>query len=330
MRRRWLFIAVILTVAQGCDNVTWGGMDVHMEGPPARDSVNPPAVAQAVEDPEAPLPELPEGPILLGGRRSGARATLTVVGEIQGDGVAGFPSDEEVPGYRTHFTRQLLAPGSEFILFSEGVRVGRMVADTVGVDATYCVPRPTVSGTVEMVPSAANATRLLALPTAHAAGRAYAPHRSLDHDYDQRVTSIRLASEAIPRVGAAWPPSVLETRQDMQAFQFGESDAPAIAATFLYQDRLRVESPPAGAYSIFFIGELVGGDYQATYLHYRAADTDGKAAPRFFDHLDLNGDGTSEAVLEIFGAGARGFATLARRGGTWDTAFEESCGNGTG
>lgn len=326
MRRRWLVIAVILTVAQGCDNVTWGGTDVRLQSPPARDSVNPAPVAIESLDPEVPPPELPDGPILLAGTRSGIRGTLTVVGEVQGDALLGFPSDDSTQGYRDYFAAQLLAPGQEFVLFSEGVRVGRLVADATGVDDDFCVPRPTVSGVVELVTSAANATQFLALPAAQASQRTYAPHRSLDHTYEQRVASIRLAGETIPRVGAPWPPSVLEIRADMQAFQFQEAQGPAIAASFLFQDGLRVASAPETSYSIFFLGEMSGEEYQASYVWYRPVGAEGKGAPRFFDHLDLDGDGDAEVLLDVFGQDSRWFASLARRNGAWTTAFQDSCG----
>jgi len=326
MRRRWLVIAVILTVAQGCDNVSWGGIDMRLQDPPPRDSINPAPAAEEAVDPGTPTPELPTGPILLAGTRSGSRATLAVVGEIRSDAVVDFPSEADVPGYRDHFTRQLLASGSEFILFSEGVRVGRLVADTTGVDDRFCVARPTVSGTIELVPSATNATQFLALPAEQAAQRTYEAHRSMDHDYDQRVASLRLAGEAIPRVGAPWPPSVLEIRADMQAFQFQGETAPSIAASFLYQDRLSVEAAPAAAYSVFFLGEMIGSDYRASYVWYRPVGAEGKGAPRFFDHLDLDGDGGAEVLLDVFGQDSRWFASLARRNGAWTTAFQDSCG----
>jgi hypothetical protein len=326
MQRRWLVIAVILTVAPGCDNVTWGGIDVRLQGPPSADSTAPAPIPVVVTDPGTPVMDLPTGPILLAGARSGARATLIVVGEVRSDAVVDFPSDDDTPGYRDRFTSRLLGPGSEFILFSEGVRVGRLVADESGVNESFCIPRPTVSGTLELVPSATNATQFLALPAGRAAQRGYEAHRPLDHTYEQRVASNRLAREVIPRVGAQWPPSVLEIRADMQAFQFQEAASPTIAASFLHQDQLRVGAAPDAAYSIFFLGELAGDEYQTSYVWYRPASDEGKGAPRFFDHLDLDGDGTAEVLLDVFGADSRWFAGLARRNGAWTTVFQDSCG----
>jgi hypothetical protein len=95
------------------------------------------------------------------------------------------------------------------------------------------------------------------------------------------------------------------------------------------QDRLRVEAPRAGAYSVFFIGEAQDTTYQASYTWYRSAGADGKGAPRFVDHLDIDGDGASEVLVEVFGENSRWFASLARRGGAWTKVFEDACGQGS-
>lgn len=331
MRRHWLTIAVILTVAQGCDNVSFGGVDVHLQGPPPRDSVALPAPGAEEGQVDAEAPPLPAEPLLLAGVRDGDRATLTLVGRVIGDAVAAFPALSDPPELRARIVAELLGPGTEFILFAHGVRVGRLVVDSTGPAGAYCGRPPAVSGPVELIPAAANADRFMALPAGTASDRPYQPFRSLGHTYDQRVASLRLAGEAIAQVGAVWPPSVLETRADIQAFQFPEQDRPAIAATFLYRDRLRVEEAPESAYSLFLVGEDAGsGDYRSTYLWYRPVGRDGKGAPRLFDHLDLDGDGTSEVLLEVFGAEGRWFAGLARRGRSWTTAFDPGCAAGTG
>ena len=48
MRKHLLAIAVILTVATGCDNVAWGGIDFEVQPPPV--SSRGPAAAAEVED----------------------------------------------------------------------------------------------------------------------------------------------------------------------------------------------------------------------------------------------------------------------------------------
>lgn len=327
MRRRWLAIAVILTVPSGCDNVAWGGVDVRLQAPrpqaELRAASDRPADT-APEDTES-LPELPGGPILLAGTRDGSEATLVVVGTLEDEGLEALPAEAGAPDFRRHFTRTLLNPGTELVLFAEGVRVGGLQVRETGVDESFCVPRPTVRGVVELVPDASDARRFLALPAGSGFERNYEDYRSLNHDYDQRVASLNLASAAIPRLGAAWPPSLLEARADIQAFRLPEAPAPSIAATFLFNDRLAVADPGQRAYSLFIMGTGGSGGHQASYVAYRPAEEEGKGAPRYFNHLDWDRDGETEVLLDVFGARGRWFAALGRRDGSWARTFEDSC-----
>jgi len=323
MRRYLLAIAVILTAATGCDNVSWGGIDVEIVHPQS----TPEAAAEEATVPgEAGTPRV-AGPVLLAGVREGSRATLTVVGEVQGDAVAAFPdttSPEDVERLAA-----LTAAGSRWILFSEGVRVGSMTADASGVAQDFCGPRATISGVVELVPPASTAERLLALPAA-TADREYQPFRALAHVYDQRVASLTLAGEAIPRFGANWPAgSLLEARQDIQAFQMVGTAGTSIAATFMYEDQLAVVPPGPRAYALFVLGVESGDTYREAYAWYREVDTDGKGAPRYFSHLDWDGDGSAEILLDVFGSDRRWFAGLAQRGGQWIRTFQGTCASGS-
>ena len=328
MRRNLLAIAVILTVATGCDNVTWDGIDVQLQPPPARTELvaEAPGLSAALEEQDT-RPELPQGPILLAGVRSGSEATLYVVGEVQGDAINELPSEESAPGFHEYFVQEQLAPGSEWTLFSQGVRVGSLNAREVSLNKDFCVPRATITGTVELVPGAAGTTRLMGLPADAGRGRDYDTYRVHQHDYGQRVASLGMANATIARVRAAFPPDgPLSIRQDIQALQFVDAPGEAIAATFLFRDQLSVSAPAAGAYSIFVMGSQVGTLYQQTFEWYRPADSQGKGAPRYHDHLDLNGDGKEEVLLDVYGSESRWFSTLAQRNGSWVRAFEDSCG----
>jgi len=328
MRRRWLLFAVILTVPYGCDNVTWGGVDVRLQDPPPKVEA---AVAPGDEAAEGvALPEVLQGPILFAGTREGDSATLVAVGEVRGDGLVPFPSEAEAPGFRERFTRTRLAPGTEIVLFSEGVRVGRLTVTETGTDNRFCVPRASVTGVLEVTPDAAGARRLMALLDTSAVRRPYARYRAWEHDYDQRVASLNLASEAIPVVGAPWPPSLLESRADIQAFRLPETNAGTVAATFLFDDRLSVAAPANDAYALFIMGTGAPSGYRSDFIWYRRAADDGKGAPRYFGHLDWNRDGRSEILLDVFGAEHRWFAGIARRNGTWVRTFQDPCGEPAG
>jgi hypothetical protein len=321
MLRRWLTIAVILTAPSACDNVKWGGIDVHLQTPPTRAEASPGAAAERTDSASAPGQEA--GPLLLAGTRTGDSATLVVVGDVEGDSLGALPGDSATHGTRDDATARLLSPGSDFVLFSGGVRVGHMKVSSTGVDSSYCVPRPTVTGVVEVVPEAAGAQRFMALPPSAAATRPYEPYHAYHDTYDQRVASLNLAAAAIRKLGAAWPTSLLDSRADIQALQLADTDA--FAATFVFRDRLAVGPPPAGAYSLFVMGMDQAGSYQQSYMAYRAVADQGKGDPRYFDHLDWDGDGTQEILLDVFGASRRWFAGLGRRGGSWVQTFQGSC-----
>jgi hypothetical protein len=260
-------------------------------------------------------------PLLLAGEREDAQATLVVVGELR-DGAL-------VPATATS-TAEGAATGSEWILFADGVRVGRMTADRTGIAEGFCTSTTTVTGTVELVPGASGVERLLALPVSEAGAAPFGTFRPLAHEYAQRLATLTFAQEAIPRIGAQWPEGgVLPTRQDIQAFQPLGTTSPTVAATFLYRDQLTVSPPGAGAYALFIVASPSGQEYRETFEWYQAADSAGKQAPRYFGHLDWNGDGQGDVVLDVFGSSARWHAALEQRAGSWVRTFESSCGAGT-
>lgn len=326
MRRHLLAIAVILTVATGCDNVAWGGVEVALVAPPTAEVVVP---ERPDEPDENAVPEREVGPLLLAGARDGSRATLAVVGEIHGDSLAPFPH----PGYPQQDSvraANLLGLGSEWVLFAEGVRVGRLTTDEVGTVTETCSPRVSVSGMVELLPTAATAERFLALSADEAARLAYREYEEIQRDYDQGVASLDIVGQLIPSVGAPWPDQgTLAARQDIQAFQLDGVTGQGVAATFIYRDQLAVAPPGPGAYAVFLMALPSAAGYQEAFSWYRAVDIDGKGAPRFLDHLDWDGDGESEILLDVFGADRRWYAGLARQQGEWVRTFQDACGSGS-
>ncbi len=325
MRKHLLAIALIITGTTGCDNVGWGGMDFEVRPPP-----EPEVEAVTEGDPEGAVePERVEGPLLLAGLRTGERADMVVVGEIRSDALRAFP-DPDHPEDQERL-EELSAEGAEWVLFSEGVRVGRFVVERSGPAADFCGGRLALSGVVELVPSAAEAERLLALPPDAGELREREPYEQHQHVYDQRVATLSIAGEAIPRYGATWPElGVLDARDHIQAFQLRNTPGQSIAATFMSEDELAVGAPAQDAYSLFLMGQQRGGEYTEAYSWYQEAGVSGKAAPRYFDHLDLDGDGNDEIVLDVFGANGRWFAGLSRRDGQWMRTFNDRCGAPSG
>jgi hypothetical protein len=148
----------------------------------------------------------------------------------------------------------------------------------------------------------------------------------LSSTYDQRVASLNLGAEAVPRVGAAWPPSLLETRQDLQILELRAGTPPAVLATFVYRDQLRIGPAPEDAYALMILGEARGSGFELAYTWYRPVATEGKGVPRLFSRMDWDGDGQAEILLEVLGTDARWFAALDRGPEGWETIYQDPCG----
>ena len=315
----------IVIVATGCDNVEWGGVEVGLSSP--SDSLvsdSSTSVAEVVESVEAD--SRPVGPILYLGHRAGGEATLVAVAEIRPNGLfplEGFGSAEA----SRSFTAERLSPGLEFTLFSDGARVGRLTAERFSVDQRYCRVRPQIRGPIELTPSAATVQTFLALPTGEGSAFPYGAYSPVVATRDLRVTSLTAMQQVIPSVGALWPVSVLGIRQDVQMFRARSGGPPTVVATFVYADELGVGPAARGAYSVFLASDDDDGTgYGPSYVDYRLFSRDGKGAARYFDHLDVDRNGSHEMVLEVMGEDSMWLSILGRRGESWVEEYRDPCG----
>ncbi len=314
----------IVIVAIGCDNVEWGGVELGLSSPADTSVADPTAeVEEVVESPVLDSPPL--GPVLYLGRRSGVEAILVAVAEIRPDGLFPLEGAGSVEASRS-FVAEHLNPGLEFTLFSDGARVGRLTAESFSVDQRYCRARPQIRGPIELTPAAATVQTFLALPTQEGSAFEYGAYAPVVQTRDLRVTSLTTMQQIIPSVGALWPVSVLGIRQDVQVFRARPEGAPTVVATFVYADELGVGPAPRGAYSVFLASDDDGTGYRGTYADYRLFSRDGKGAPRYFDHLDVDGDGSDEIVLEVMGENSMWLSALGRQGGVWVEEYRDPCG----
>ena len=148
MQREHLAIAVILTLATGCDNVTWEGLELRLKPPASSSTISS---GQSVMTPNLANEEqslgIPKRPILLSGKRTGSTAKLTAVGEVNGNSLTEISNQS----LSSEINLGLITQGSEWVLFSEGVRIGRMIAQKVSIDDSFCTLRPAISGIVELI-----------------------------------------------------------------------------------------------------------------------------------------------------------------------------------
>jgi hypothetical protein len=320
---RSLSTLVILLAAAGCDNVSWGGFDVSLQAPPERES----EPADDVLPDEPALPTLPSGPVLFRVERAGGSATLSPVGEIGPDGLQGLSSEDDQPGFRDYFAQERMA-GHEFVLFADGVRVGRFLAgDSIAVDGESCTQPPVVGGIVELVPEAAGANRLLALDATNAGGADWSPYAPTVVDQGWRSTAANVAGTVIMDAGARWPPSMAGARGDVQVTRFREDEPPLLAGTYLYQDQMAIVEADPASYSFFYLAENRGTGYRTSYYWFRVTANEGKGAARLFGHMDWDGDGREDVLLEVLGADARWHAALARTDTGFERTFQDACGS---
>ena len=320
---RSLVALAILISSTACDNVEWGGVDVHFARPPA-------ALAGTTRDDSGGKEEpgsftLPTGAVLYMGTRDSAGIYLVPVGEIQRDSLLPFRDERSAPGYRAAFARQLMAPGRRLTLFSAGARVGTFTVREVGTDGSFCTARPRARGVAELVPGAAAATHFLALPEEFAKDIEYAPYQPLETDRIQRTAVINLAAEVIPQIGASWPSSLVEARGDLHALRTANGQ-PAVSTTFMFRDRMRIQPAEARSYSLYLLATSQGGQYRAAYVWYREAAREGKGTPRYFQELDWDDDGKTELLLEVLGERSRWTAVVEERDNEWARTFEDGCG----
>ena len=314
----------IVIVATGCDNVEWGGVQLGLRVP-SDSRVSDPS-AEVVEVVEDPVPDNSRmGPVLYLGHRAGGEAILVAVAEIRPDGLSPLAGDGSIEASRS-FAVEHLTPGVEFTLFTDGTRVGRLTAERFSVDERYCRARPQIRGPIELTPAAATVQTFLALPTREGSAFEYGAYSPVVHTRDLRVTSLTTMQQVIPSVGALWPVSVLGIRQDVQMFRARPGGAPTVVATFVYADDLAVGPAALGAYSVFLASDDDGTGYRSTYVDYRLFSRDGKGAARYFDHLDVDGDGSDEVVLEVMGEESMWLAMLGRQGGSWVEEYRDPCG----
>jgi hypothetical protein len=313
---------VILAVATGCDNVSFGGIDIRLDPPPVTEVATGDTAAAG-----APPPELPAGPVLFRVDRSGSRARISPVGEISADSLLPLTSEREDARFRDYFVQERMERGREFTLFAHGERVGRfLLGDSTWVDEDACTKPPVASGVVEVLPSAGSATRFLALDASHGELFSHGDYTARTVDQALRVTAANVAGTVIMDVGARWPSSMGRARGDVQVFPVSPDEPPVIAATYLYEDQMAIAEATPASYAFFLLAEDGGQGYRFSYYWYRLVAEEGKGAARYFGHMDWNGDGAPEMLVEVLGARERWHAALSRTAGGWQRFFEDPCG----
>jgi len=321
----WLLMVGIVTAAMGCDNVSWGGMSLSLEGPPGDSLAASPGAPGS--EPDSSPGRIEYGPLLYAGIRQGDSARVVPVAEFVGGRLQPLPQGEAAIRLAGQILEERLSPGQELTLFHQGTRIGTLtLSSSYGTNAEYCPPRAEALGSLELIPSASDADRFLAVEESPGRQWPRGLFQILAPGREHRNAAQNLAGEALNQLRAQWPPALQDIRQDLQLFQLSNGEGPGVVASFLFQDQMGIGPAPDDSYSLLVIGEPRGTRFDRTFTWFRPAGDEGKGAARFFSWMDWDGDGEEEIMLEIFGAEARWWAALDRQDGRWSLAFQDPCG----
>ncbi|HEX6307234.1 MAG TPA: hypothetical protein VFZ69_03540 [Longimicrobiales bacterium] len=315
---------LIVILLAGCDNVSWGGVDLAVVPPPPR-AVETPEGAE-----EAGVEPLPTNPILYYVARTGDGAVMIPVGQITGDSLAPIRAAGDAATYAGRFVAEFMRQGGEFTLFTGGRRAGTFLVQNAGVPETPTCPLlPTAAGSLELS-SDVTATEFVAL------ARADAPNVTARADRPEVPPGVRariapiLAERAIRARGAELPGNWAAALEQVTAFPAGSTGTTAYAATLLVGDTLGPGMDNAG-YALFYIfgPTATQTGYDTVFVSFRSYPETGKSAPRVVDFLDWNRDGFPELLLQVYGVSDSWFEALGRgRDGEWRRIFRDRCEEG--
>lgn len=322
--RIWLRlrIALIVTLAAGCDNVSWGGVDVAVVPPPAKS-----AATRTATDTSAA--GLPTAPVLYYVHRAGVRGLMVPVAEISADSLRSIRTDTDWRRFDQRYIATRLRRGGEFTLFRRGQRVGTLVLQrAVPADSELCPRLPVADGLLELVPDADTMTEFLAMARGQAvqasgAGVAAQPDRAM-------ALAGPILAERLLRARKAPLPG--DWRSAMkQVFPFPVRGAAKVgfAGSLVVGGTLGVGPDKTGS-SLFFIAlHDPATGYDTAYTRYADFAHGGKLATRVIDFLDWNHDGQVELLTEGYGSSHTWFGAMGDVAGRWRPIYDGRCATGS-
>jgi hypothetical protein len=310
---------LILTALAACDNVEWGGAAVHVVNPP------PPGPGNAdVPDPGTVAGlGLPTGRVLFHVvRNPDGTAQLTPVAEISTDSLRTLrrPAGVAPEAYEQRFRQAVMDVNMEFVLFRRGAEVGTMIVKAPG-QVTPCGV-PTATGQASTVAAAAVEREFLAFR------RGLAPQVIGEYTPPQVEGTIQryaslVAERLVLQNGLQRPRSWPGAQRDLQALNLVLGGQSEMASTYLVGDNLGIGPADPEGYSVFYVASYEQrAGYTPIYTEVRDYDKTGKGAPKLVDHLNWNGAGGAEMLVQVFGTRESWYEAISRDKGSWRKVWE--------
>jgi len=315
--------ALILTTLGGCEKVQWGGAEVRVVKPPP-----PEGVAQSAPSPaEQTDLGLPRGTVLFHVVRSQGQDRIVPVAEVSGDSLRSLqrPAGVSPQAFEQRFRDAVMPANGQFVLFRRGARVGTFTLGAPGPVTSCGVP--TGVGQAATVAAAAADQEFVAFRKGlepDVVGEFSPPQVDGPiRRYAALVTERLVLTGGLPRPGS-WT----RAQRDLQALDLARGGNVEMATTFLSGDNLAVGPGEKEGWSVFYVAayEQRTG-YNPIYSEvadYRRAP---KRALKAVDHLNWNGQGGHELLIQVFGPTDSWYeAITADRGGRWRKVWEgKSC-----
>ncbi|MFL5575273.1 MAG: hypothetical protein ACJ79S_04825 [Gemmatimonadaceae bacterium] len=320
LQRVLLLVATILTAATGCDKAN-GAIDLARRDLARRD-------ARDAEPPDSAQLDLARHPTVLfqvfGGHDDPRMIPIAAI-----DGGALRSIVLSSPRWRA-FDTLYMATGAAVTLYRDGrpagsARVHRGMWEKG--EPLYTLPgcqrlTPLAAVDVEGVPATEYTLEYLASSTT--LGSAHPTARSVPPAEAARLA--RTIGQAVGREMHVTPAMLADLDLRAIAVPTGATREPTLVAAFMPPPTLHADARGGAdgsrATHVFALADARPDGYAVTFRHVVNGPASDAEFRRYVDHLDLDGDGIDEIVLEGWRAGSDSFLlVLGFRGGAWTELF---------
>ncbi len=313
VRAALLATAFLAAALSGCDNVSWGGMQVEVKEP---EFARPPSAEVVTDTLAQPVPlELPTGPVLFHVRRldRSGRATIEPVTEVAAAGPkpVGPQRAERADEFITEFNRRYFSADQAYTLFRGTTRVGTVHVRSPSVSGSGVCVVLRARGQLELRPRADTLSEFHAWSPGLRSGSdtLQVPELREEMVTLAQVLARRAVGEA--RVSGSWR---FGAPSDFRALQVGAGSR-GFAATFMVNDSLATGSPADSAGAVFILADYAPAVgyfpllFQATW--YAPGQ---KRALRWVDAVDVVGGPEQEWLLRAYGDAGTWYELAGQQG----------------
>ena len=305
--KRFGLIATILVVAASCDKARQVVSDAR--GEPA---------ATGVPEQRLDLAAKPEVLFQVFGERDDPRM-IPVAAVVNG---ALVPISLSASGWR-QFDAMYARAGETYALYRDGAPAGRMRVRR-GMWETGAEPLYSLPGCAQLIPLAAvtiDASAPRSFTVEYLATTAGLVPRGRPRPSTSAALSRRARDLAYTVAAQSGVPrsALSDSAFQATAIASGATVAPTVVASFLDGTASSAEN---GSAHVFMLADSTSGGYAPTFRHVAPAASSDAEFRRYVNHIDINGDGVDEVLLEGWRWGGDTFVIgLSFRDGEWTETF---------